>query len=70
MHADLEPGDYTVRLELRTVDDIRALDDGREEEGYFTAVAEVSDANDIAYRSTLRPAGACHVERLDRAVAA
>jgi hypothetical protein len=55
MHDHLEPGDYTVRFELRTLDDIRALDDGREEEGYFTAVAEASEMNDRCYRTWLRP---------------
>lgn len=48
-------GDYKVRFEERTMDDIRALDDGFEDERDFPAVAAVSEINDNIYRTLLRP---------------
>jgi hypothetical protein len=53
--ADLIKGDYVVRFERRKLDDIRALDDGRRDEDYFTSVAAVSDINDQMYRMFLQP---------------
>jgi len=53
--ADLLPGDFTVRFEYRTLDDIRALDDGVRDEDYFTSVAGISDINDQLYQTVLSP---------------
>lgn len=54
-HADLVPGDYTVRIETRTVDDLRALDDIQRDEEYFSSVVEVSEINDWSYKTWLSP---------------
>jgi hypothetical protein len=55
-HAELEPGNYLVRFEARTMDDIRSLDDSREEEAKFQTVAAVSQLNDRLYKTCLSPA--------------
>jgi len=47
--------DYRVRFEARTMDDIRALDDGRQDERVFERIARVSRAADEAYRRWLSP---------------
>ena len=52
----LEPGDYTVHYQHRTMDDIRALNpEGREEEALFSTVAKVSAQNAAFYKTWLRP---------------
>lgn len=52
---DLEQTQYSVRFETRTIKDIQALDDGREEEGSFSSVDAVSRINDAAYKAWVRP---------------
>ena len=52
---DLHAGPYRVRFEARTMSDIHALDDGREEEGHFAAVDSVSKIGDFIYGSWFRP---------------
>ena len=52
----LEPGDYTVHYEYRTMDDIRALNpDGRDEEALFSTLAQVSKQNAELYKTWGRP---------------
>ncbi len=52
----LEPGDYTVHYEHRTMDDIRALNpEGRDEEAMFSTVSKVSDFNATMYKTWFRP---------------
>ncbi|MGN6580788.1 MAG: DUF3141 domain-containing protein [Bordetella sp.] len=52
----LEPGDYTVHYEYRTMDDIRALNpEGRDEEALFSTLAQVSEQNADAYKAWVRP---------------
>jgi pimeloyl-ACP methyl ester carboxylesterase len=54
--ADLIAGDYLVRFEARTLDDIRALGSNSEEdERRFAAVARVSEINLGLYRSFIQP---------------
>ncbi|WP_019939954.1 DUF3141 domain-containing protein [Bordetella sp. FB-8] len=53
---ELEPGDYTVHYEYRTMDDIRALNpEGREEEALFSTLAQVSEQNADFYKAWVRP---------------
>jgi len=53
---ELEPGDYTVHYEYRTMDDIRALNpEGRDEEALFSTLAQVSEQNAQAYKDWVRP---------------
>ena len=54
-HTDLVPGRYLVRFERRTLDDIRALEDTREDELPFAAVARVSEITEGLYRTFVRP---------------
>jgi len=54
-YAELIPGDYVARFEMRKIADIKAMNDSRREEDYFSSVAEVSDFNDELYRNFLRP---------------
>ncbi len=49
------PGQYLVRFEERSIKDIEALDDGREEEAYFASLAAVSELNSQFYKNNLRP---------------
>ena len=49
-------GDYEVSFEARTVEDILKLDDGREEEVEFAAVARLSEWATKTYELTMRPA--------------
>src|SRR5206468_12459970 len=42
-HAELMPGRYLVRFERRSLNDIRVLEDTREDERPFAAVARVSE---------------------------
>jgi pimeloyl-ACP methyl ester carboxylesterase len=52
----LEPGDYTVAYEHRTMKDIRALNpEGREEETIFSTLSKVSEFNASLYKSWVRP---------------
>jgi hypothetical protein len=52
----LEPGDYTVHYEHRTMQDILALNpEGREEEQLFSTIAKVSEQNANFYKTWVRP---------------
>lgn len=52
----LEPGDYTVSYEYRTMEDIRALNpEGREEEAMFSTIAQISEINAKLYKNWMRP---------------
>jgi hypothetical protein len=52
----LEPGDYTVNYEHRTMQDILALNpEGREEEQLFSTIAQVSELNASLYKTWVRP---------------
>jgi pimeloyl-ACP methyl ester carboxylesterase len=52
----LEPGDYTVHYEHRTMDDILALNpEGREEEALFSTISKVSELNATMYKTLVRP---------------
>jgi pimeloyl-ACP methyl ester carboxylesterase len=54
--AELVSGDYLVRFEARTLDDIRTLGGNSEEdERQFAAVARISDINLGLYRTFVRP---------------
>ena len=54
--ADLIGGDYLVRFEARTLDDIRALGGNDEEdERKFAAVARISEINLGLYRTFVQP---------------
>jgi poly(3-hydroxyalkanoate) synthetase/tellurite resistance protein len=53
--VELLPGHYLVRFEQRTVADILALDDGREDEQAFDAVARVSEINEGLYDAFVSP---------------
>lgn len=52
----LEPGDYTVNYEYRTMDDLRALNpQGRDEEALFSTLSKFSELNAGLYKTWLRP---------------
>jgi pimeloyl-ACP methyl ester carboxylesterase len=53
--ADLLPGQYLVRFEGRTIDDILALGDGREHERAFETVARISEMNEGLYDTFVSP---------------
>jgi pimeloyl-ACP methyl ester carboxylesterase len=53
--VDLLPGNYLVRFEERTIQDILALDDGREDEAAFETVARVSEINEGLYETFVGP---------------
>ena len=53
--ADLLPGQYLVRFEGRTIDDVLALGDGREHEQAFQTVARISEINEGLYDTFLSP---------------
>ena len=53
--VELLPGNYLVRFEARSVDDILALDDGREDEGAFETVARLSEINEGLYDTFVSP---------------
>ena len=53
--VDLLPGNYLVRFEGRTVADILALDDGREDERAFETVARISEINEGLYDTLVSP---------------
>jgi hypothetical protein len=53
---ELEPGDYTVHYEHRTMKDILALNpEGRDEEAMFSTLAKVSESNARFYKTWVRP---------------
>jgi poly(3-hydroxyalkanoate) synthetase len=53
---ELEPGDYTVHYEHRTMADIAALNpEGREEESIFSTIAKLSESNANFYKTWIRP---------------
>jgi hypothetical protein len=54
-YGGLEPGQYLVRFESRTMDDIRALDDSRRDEECFQTVDAASHINDHLYKVLLSP---------------
>ena len=52
----LEPGDYTVHYEHRTINDILALNpEGRDEEAMFSTLSKVSEFNAGIYKTWFRP---------------
>jgi pimeloyl-ACP methyl ester carboxylesterase len=52
----LEPGDYSVHYEHRTMKDILALNpEGRDEEAMFSTISKVSEFNSGMYKTWLRP---------------
>jgi hypothetical protein len=52
----LEPGDYTVHYEHRTIADILALNpEGREEEAMFSTLSKISESNANFYKTWMRP---------------
>ena len=52
----LEPGDYTVHYEHRTLQDILDLNpEGRDEEALFSTAAKVSEFNARMYKAWVRP---------------
>lgn len=52
----LEPGDYTVHYEHRTIADILALNpEGREEEAMFSTLSKISEFNANFYKTWIRP---------------
>ena len=53
--TEREHEEYRVRFEERSIDDIRAMDDGREDERAFAAVAQVSQINEGLYNTFLSP---------------
>ena len=53
--AELLPGQYLVRFEGRTIEDILALGDGREHEKAFETVARVSEINEGLYDTFVSP---------------
>lgn len=54
-HAELESGDYLVRFEARKMDDIRSLDDTRQDEDYFQTVDALSRIGDRLYKTFWSP---------------
>jgi hypothetical protein len=55
-NADWEPGDFTVRFESRTIEDIHSLDvDTRKDELFFQTVDDVSEFNDRFYKTFVSP---------------
>ena len=53
--GDVEHRTFMVSFHERTLDDIRALDDGREDEVPFAAVARTSELQAEAYDTLVRP---------------
>ena len=52
---ELGQGQYAARFETRTMNDIHAFDDGREDEASFAAVDCISRINDSIYQTCSRP---------------
>jgi len=55
-HLDLIEGRYLIKFEMRTIDDILALGDGREHERAFEVVKKVSEVNQSLYDTFFSPA--------------
>lgn len=55
IEGDVKTGDFKANFEERTLDDIAAMDDGKEDEEDFEIVNAVSNVNDDLYRIYLRP---------------
>lgn len=53
--TEREHEQYTVRFETREIEDILSLDDGRQDETPFAAVARVSEINEGLYRTFVSP---------------
>ena len=53
--SELIPGRYLVSFERRRLDDIRALEDTREDERVFSVVARASEINEGLYRTFVSP---------------
>jgi pimeloyl-ACP methyl ester carboxylesterase len=53
--TEQEHEEYKVRFQSRTIEDIRALDDGREDERVFAAAARISEINEGLYDTFVRP---------------
>lgn len=52
----LEPGDYTVHYQHRTMEDLRKLNpEGREEESIFSTISQWSQINAQWYKTWMRP---------------
>lgn len=81
-HTDLIEGRYLVRFERRTIDDILALDDGRDDEKPFEVVRRVAEVNQHLYdtfaspliramsnETTAEAIRAIHPSRLERSLA-
>ncbi|MGO9018526.1 MAG: DUF3141 domain-containing protein [Syntrophobacteraceae bacterium] len=54
-HLELIDGRYLIKFEMRTIDDILALGDGREHERNFEVVKKVSEINQSLYDTFLSP---------------
>ncbi len=54
-HLELIDGRYLIRFEMRTIDDILALGDGREHERTFEVAKRVSEVNQSLYDTLLSP---------------
>ena len=54
-HLELIEGRYLIKFEMRTIDDILALGDGREHERAFKVVKRVSEVNQSLYDTFLSP---------------
>lgn len=52
---DVHEGRYEMRFERRTIDDIRALDDGRDDERPFEAVRRIAENNQRIYDTFISP---------------
>ncbi|WP_442873393.1 DUF3141 domain-containing protein [Cupriavidus sp. USMAHM13] len=55
-HTDLIEGRYLMRFARRTIDDILALDDGRDDEQAFRVVRRVAEINQRCYDTFVSPA--------------
>ena len=55
IEGDVLKGTFAARYEERTLEDIKAMDDGTEDEEDFSVVAKVSEANDNFYQILVRP---------------
>ena len=54
--GELEPGNYTVHYQYRTMEDIRNINpEGREEEAMFSTISQWSELNANLYKTYLRP---------------
>jgi len=53
--TEREHDEYEVRFQARTIEDIRALDDGPEDERAFATAARTSEINEGVYDTFMRP---------------